>query len=639
MGRPHANRAPMKDRPERDKPRYRLPYRIRAPAINVYRKRKKKMPRLSHKQITTTLACWIAVAGGGMLPLCPASAQDTDLTGNSASAIPEIYQETDRLHDSLFLSATSSYLTGATEEALDAYLLLLEEEPGNATAAFQIANILSSRKKFAEARIYAEKAALLQPENEWFQLLLAQLYKSNREFGQAARIFAKLQELRPDKLDYAYERANMYILQNDLRSAIAVYDGLQDRLGYTDAWTMQKYKIYLSIADDKAAKREIEEISKAIPGQPKYLEMLAQICMKEKDYKQAFSYLKQVQAIKPDDPYVHVSLVDYYWSTGNLKQARLSLEEAVGNARLDFPTKLNLIKAYYSETGKEKPRLDEKEIEHASTLFQLLNETNPKEAEGFFEHGRLRLMLGKPEEAIPLLEKAISLDSNVSSSWELLLLAGNEVRDTLLIRKAGMQAAERFPEQAFPYMYLAVTSFLNKESDNAIRYAELCRQRNRGHNEFMEKITLQIIGDACFETGKMKESLDAYQALFELDPNDPYVRNNYAYYLALSRQNLDFAEALAGNLCKTDPRNPTFLDTYAWVLYQNGKYEKALEFIEAACKHDTEKDATILDHYGDILYQTGKKKEALEYWKKAWKKNADEQIRKKIQKEEPSWNN
>ena len=188
-------------------------------------------------------------------------------------------------------------------------------------------------------------------------------------------------------------------------------------------------------------------------------------------------------------------------------------------------------------------------------------------------------------------------------------------------------------------MYLAVTSFLNKESDNAIRYAELCRQRNRGHNEFMEKITLQIIGDACFETGKMKESLGAYQALFELDPNDPYVRNNYAYYLALSRQNLDFAEALAGNLCKTDPRNPTFLDTYAWVLYQNGKYEKALEFIEAACKHDKEKDATILDHYGDILYQTGKKKEALEYWKKAWKKNADEQIRKKIQKEEPSWNN
>ena len=220
----------------------------------------------------------LTLLGGSVLPGKGECLSDSTSNRLRASTIPSLYNERDRTHDSLFLSATSLYLTGKEKEAEDAYLRLLEKDPENATAAFQIANILAERKNFSEAQVYAETACRLDARNEWFQLLLAQLYKTNREFSQAARLFAKLYELRPDQLDYAYEQANMHVLTGDLRSAIAVYDNLQERLGHTDAWSMQKYKLYLGLGDEKSARKEIEEISTAIPGEPKYHRMI-RTCM------------------------------------------------------------------------------------------------------------------------------------------------------------------------------------------------------------------------------------------------------------------------------------------------------------------------------------------------------------------------
>ena len=578
----------------------------------------------------------LTLLGGSVLPGKGECLSDSTSNRLRASTIPSLYNERDRTHDSLFLSATSLYLTGKEKEAEDAYLRLLEKDPENATAAFQIANILAERKNFSEAQVYAETACRLDARNEWFQLLLAQLYKTNREFSQAARLFAKLYELRPDQLDYAYEQANMHVLTGDLRSAIAVYDNLQERLGHTDAWSMQKYKLYLGLGDEKSARKEIEEISTAIPGEPKYLEMLAQMCMKEKDYKQAYGYLKKVLEIKPDDPYVHVSLVDYYSNTGNFKQAFLALEKAIGNPLLDFKTKQNLLRAYY--TGKDELKPEGNVIEQTEALFRLLTETHPNEGEGYFDYARFQIMLDKPQKAIPMLQRSIELDSNMPGSWELLLLAANQASDTALMMDAGVQAAERFPEQTFPYMYLAIASFLENNQEKAVHYASIGRQRNRAHNAFVEKILLQILGDAYFELGRPQESLAAYQALFHLDPNDPYVRNNYAYYLALSGKELPFAEDLASQLCKNDPKNTTFLDTYAWVLYKKGEYGKALEYIKAAHKYDGGKDAVILEHYGDILYQLGKEKEATVFWEKACQKDPDNpSLQQKIKKGTPSW--
>ena len=45
--------------------------------------------------------------------------------------------------DSLFMEATSRYIVEKPQEALNLYLELLDKDPGNATAAYQVAVLLS----------------------------------------------------------------------------------------------------------------------------------------------------------------------------------------------------------------------------------------------------------------------------------------------------------------------------------------------------------------------------------------------------------------------------------------------------------------------------------------------------------------
>lgn len=516
--------------------------------------------------------------------------------------------------DSLFLEATSLYITDRPQQALDVYRALLQMDPGNATAAYQISNILADNSKFSDAIIYAEKACLEEPENEWFQLLRGQLYKTSRQFKKAIEVFSLLFDQHPQKLDYAYERANMAVMAGDFAQAIAIYDNLQKKYGFRDDWSMQKYKLYSGLNNTKAARNEIKEISAAMPTQTKYLEILAQLCMKEKDYKQAYHYFKKILELKPNDPYIHVSLADYHQKTKNFSAAFHSLENAVANPQLDFKTKVSVIEAYSNEEKNEKP---EETAAQLVKLYEVLNHIHPDQAEGLFAQAKLLFNLEQTDEAKRLLTRAIALDSNVFSSWELLLLTAYRDMDTALMERVGREACDRFPEQASPYMYRAVAAFLDDRYSPAVNFALQGLRYNMGGVPFVEKVLLQILGDACFELKRYDESLDAYERLFVSDPEDRYVRNNYAYYLALIGRDLAKAEAMADKLCREEPQNGTFLDTYAWVLYRVGKYAKALEYVEKALKNGASKDATVWEHMGDILHRLGKTEQAVDAWKKA----------------------
>ncbi|MDE5609815.1 MAG: tetratricopeptide repeat protein, partial [Bacteroidales bacterium] len=481
--------------------------------------------------------------------------------------------------DSLFMEATSRYIVEKPQEALNLYLELLDKDPGNATAAYQVAVLLSERKQFSQALMYAERACALEPENEWFALLVTEIYKNSRQYAKAAEVFRRLQELKPYYPDYFYEEANMYVLTENLPRAIEVYDRLEARLGFADEWTMQKYKLYMGMGNAKAARAEIERISVAMPGETKYLEMLAQMYIKEKKYKQALVCLKKVLEIKPDDPYIYISLADYYRHVGDDRQAFHALEKAVQNPALDFQTKATVLQTYYSEDNRSKPAAEI--LSQASRLFKALNATHPNEPQGFFAHAKFLILTEKIDEAIPLLERALSLDSSVYPVWNLMLYACQASGDTARLRAFSGEAATRFPEQPAPLMYAALAEAMSGNSAAALGYARGSLARNYAREPFIDKVNLQIIGDASFDLGNLEESLKAYESLFELEPDDPYVRNNYAYYLALAGRDLGKAEMLAAKLCKEQPSNPTFLDTYGWVLFRMGRYDKAKFYVKA----------------------------------------------------------
>jgi Tfp pilus assembly protein PilF len=118
------------------------------------------------------------------------------------------------------------------------------------------------------------------------------------------------------------------------------------------------------------------------------------------------------------------------------------------------------------------------------------------------------------------------------------------------------------------------------------------------------------------------KSDENYDKALELDPKDPNVLNNYAYFLSVRGEKMDKAELMSKESNALEPDQGSYEDTYGWIMYKQGKYSDAKIWIEKSLSHGSDKSATVLEHYGDILYKLGDTNKAYEYWLKA--KNAGE---------------
>jgi tetratricopeptide (TPR) repeat protein len=139
-----------------------------------------------------------------------------------------------------------------------------------------------------------------------------------------------------------------------------------------------------------------------------------------------------------------------------------------------------------------------------------------------------------------------------------------------------------------------------------------------------------MLGDAYNGARDYAKSDQAYEQALAQNPDNDLVLNNYSYYLALRKENLEKAEKMSTQLIKNHPDNSSYLDTHAWVLFMREKYKEARRVMERAIATG-EAGATHFEHYGDILFKLGETDEAVRQWQKAKSMDSDnELIDKKI---------
>ncbi|MHB1279591.1 MAG: tetratricopeptide repeat protein, partial [Bacteroidia bacterium] len=148
-----------------------------------------------------------------------------------------------------------------------------------------------------------------------------------------------------------------------------------------------------------------------------------------------------------------------------------------------------------------------------------------------------------------------------------------------------------------------------------------------------EEINLQfyiLLGDAYHNLNDHVASDKAFNQALELDPENSYVLNNYAWYLCLRKTELEKAKTMSAKTLEMEPNSASFLDTYGWILYQMDDANGALTYIAKALALSPE-SPDILEHMGDILHKLNRDTEAKKYWEKALGLNPESiELRKKI---------
>lgn len=528
----------------------------------------------------------------------------------NAKAITELSSEQKEKINSLFFSALSQKNQGNQEAAISNLRKILDIDPNHAASYYEMGLAYGQKNLWSQAELAFDKAAELEPENEWYLLQKAKTKEKLTKFQDAEIIYEKLAKIYPAKVTYLFDIASMKLYRNELKDAIKVYDQIEKKIGLNDDVVIQKEKIWLKLGNVEKAAEEIHKLIKQNPQEPRYRILLVDLYMANNFQDDAFKALTELIAIDEQNGFAQLSLATYYHSKNEFEKSFEILKKAFANHSINIDQKVSILAPYFNVMS------DTLKAQQAIVLAKIATSTHPQEAKAFAIYGDLLYQTQKLEEARSAYIKTISLDKKVFAVWQNLMFIEAELNDYKGLLKTTNEAIELYPTNQLVHYLNAVAKSQTKDFEGAIVSYQMALNLLLNNKELEAQIYAGL-GDAYHSIKNHNKSDASYDQALKLRPDDPYVLNNYAYYLSLRNEKLDKALEMSRKSNELQKNNPSFLDTYAWIFYKQGKYEDALIWINEAINNSKTPSSTLLDHLGDILYKLGKKEQAIAEWQKA----------------------
>lgn len=517
---------------------------------------------------------------------------------------------------SIYLEAENAFMLEDYTKASELYQEVLKQDKDFDPAMFQLARINLFKNQVDEAHGWAEEAYKRDPENKWYALLLVDIYKHYNRLEDAINIYEKLLVDNETNSDYLNDLAQLYTVTKKTEGAIKTYNLLEKQDGISERLSFLKRDLYLNSDTFDKAVLEMIKLSEAYPENSQYYSMIAEMYMGNQESEKAFLFYQKVLDINPNDPYIRITLADYYQNKGELDLAFENLQQGYSNPKLDLDTKIQVLMGLFELKNIPEARIRTESLKLASTLAKV----HADKAGSHAIYADLLYRDSLYTEASHEYREVIKIDSSRYVVWEQLLFSLNNRTEATQITSVSQRAINLFPKEPLPYLFNAIGHFMVDSIKPAINSLE--KGIPLSQNSKLVEQFYMYLGDAYYQDGQKDKAYEAYDNCLEINPSNTFVLNNYAYYLALNKQKLDKAKTMGFTAISLDP-GPTNHDTYGWVLYQLGEYEGAFKYIEMALAADKNPSADVLDHMGDVYSRLGNKKKALKYWKKAQKKGLD----------------
>ena len=400
-------------------------------------------------------------------------------------------------------------------------------------------------------------------------------------------------------------------------------------MGKNEQLSMEKFRIYLQMKDDKNAFNEIESLVAEYPMDLRYQVVLGDVYLQNGKKEEAYEIYRKVLQAEPDNAMALYALASYYEATGQKELYRQQLDTLLLNRKVPSETKLSVMRQVIVEAEQEG-----KDSTQVIGLFDRMLQQEPDDAQVPMLYAQYLISKGMNQEALPVLRQVLEIDPTNTAARMMLL--GEAVRkedyeDVIRLCEAGTVAN---PEMLEFYFYLAIAYNQAERTDDVIA---VCLKALEHVTADSKKEVVSdfytILADAYHTKDRKDEAYAAYDSALVYNPSNIGALNNYAYYLSVERRNLDKAEEMSYKTVKAEPNNATYLDTYAWILFEKGNYAEARLYIDDALKSNTEDSNVIIEHCGDIYYMTGDVEGALKFWKQALEKGSTSKtLKQKIQK-------
>jgi tetratricopeptide (TPR) repeat protein len=519
-------------------------------------------------------------------------------------------------------------------KALLYFQRVAELNPKSAAVQYKIAEILSKSAKqedIVKAAQSIDAALRLERKNKFYYLLAANIYGSLNQFEKAEETIETMMKEVSNTEEYLYELAAFYLYDKKPEKAIEVYNRAEQLMGLNETSSLQKQKIYLEMGHVDDAIKEGEKLVEAYPDDQRYVLELAEMLAENKLGTRAVSYIENYLKQNPNASGAKLLLASLYRENGQEQKSRALLNELFDDPEIEAGSKILVLGTYNIVLTKQasKGQIDPSLQNYVNGLIDKLKKNYPTNPDVFGVSGDINTTLLNNSQAQQDYLKAIRLGATQFEAWQNLLVLESTLNqfDSLIAHsEAGL---ELFPNQALMYYFNGYAHMRKHHYREAGSSLEQAKRLSASNQALVAEIN-GLLGDIYNGTREYAKSDMAYEQALAFNPNNDLVLNNYSYYLALRKENLDRAEKMSAQLIKSHPKNAAYLDTYAWVLFMREKYKEARKVMEEAI--DTgDAGATHFEHYGDILFKLGDIDAAVRQWQKAKSMDGNnEEIDKKI---------
>ena len=547
-----------------------------------------------------------------------------------ALAQSSLTPEQQRKYDYFFLEAMRLKEKKDYASAFGLLQHCLDIHPNAASALYEVSQYYMFLRQVPQGQEALEKAVANAPDNYWYSQGLASLYQQQNELDKAVTLLEQMVVRFPAKQDPLFNLLDLYGRQEKYDEVISTLNRLEKRMGKNEQLSMEKFRIYLQMKDDKKAFQEIESLVQEYPMDMRYQVILGDVYLQNGKKQEAYDVYQKVLAAEPDNPMAIFSMASYYKQTEQEELYQQQLDTLLLNKKVTPDTKVGVMRQMIVENEQ-----GDKDSTQIIALFDRIMKQEQDDPQIPMLYAQYLLSKNMEAESVPVLEQVVDLDPTNNAARMMLIGAAVKKEDYKQIIKVCEPGIEATPDALEFYYYLAVAYNQAEKPDSVISICKRALEHKTadGKKEIVSEF-YSILGDMYHTQKQMKEAYAAYDSALVYNPSNIGALNNYAYYLSVERRDLDKAEEMSYKTVKAEPNNATYLDTYAWILFEKGNYAEARIYIDNAMKSEGgDKSDVIVEHCGDIYYMTGDVDGALTYWKKALEMGSESKtLKQKIEK-------
>lgn len=517
-----------------------------------------------------------------------------------------------------FIQGISDFENEDFERALDnltAAHLILSEDPG---INYSLSDVYFSMGDFSNAAYYGQIAASADPENKWYHINLANIYRQSGRNSASIEALENALEYHPNDVDMLFMKAGLYTEFGELLKSNEVYDKIIAVRGSEFELHLRKFQNYNALRMTAEALEELEIMRDINPGNLSTLHTISQFYLELGDEDSARETLLDAKERNQRDPQTLILLAEIFINNNEWEELGDTFISMIEDP-LIYPTqKMELVRfLYLQHTQNPEEAILATQAEKAITVFSRSEpEFGPAQliaAEFFMQRNQLDL-------ALETLERANEAVPEEADAWtqRMQILFTQQQYDEVIELSA--TADEKAPNNAFIKFFTGVSYMLKNDYESAEKWLE--DATTAPGRRAIRSLVYSTLGDVKNDLDKWEEAVDSYEMALRLDSDNHNAMNNYAYFMSLRMERLPYALELSERANTLELGNAAYLDTLGWIHFKKGNYEKAKLYIEQSVETG-DASAEVYEHLGDVYEALDDMESARKWWQEAFELDSE----------------